>query len=105
MKTNTRIHDTNEPIVSHACWANNVAAVTRMCLTMPRHDPEVYKHFKQWWYKVLKNEIVPFMGDVKVDHIAWFNKLSASKQNEVKDYYIEDKASSQTIKTINKHDI
>lgn len=73
--------------VYHSCWLNNVSALNRLCFNYPKPDPTVLKQFEKWFDPIFRDEIQPLIIAAVINKDAWFNRLTAGKQNEVKDYY------------------
>ena len=78
-----------EPVIYHACWKNNLSALMRMLLQMPRPDEVVLKEFELWFDKVFEREFKPVLYNFNYCHKAWFNHLCKKKQVEVAPYYPE----------------
>lgn len=79
-------NDTTPVRIYHPCWANNIAALTRMCMQIPKPDPMILLEFKAWWKKEFES-IKQLIKECQPDHIAWFNHLTKKKQQEVAQFY------------------
>jgi hypothetical protein len=93
------------PLIYHACWRNNIAALNRMAWQTPKPAKDCLKDFKKWLDQVFVEEIEPLLSDISFDANAWFNHLTATKQDEVKDFFLENKysLSSQEMKEACKY--
>jgi len=81
------IDDIEPPKIYHACWSNNISSLSRMAIAMPTYDPKILNEFKNWFEVVLQNEIIPALdNNLIICEKAWFNHLTAKKQNEIKEF-------------------
>lgn len=91
------VEDINAAKIYHPCWNNNIAAICRMCMQVPYPEKNKLEEFKRWFDKIKVMEIEPIIENTVIDHIAWFNHLTADKQNEVKRFYMDTEDGTQII--------
>lgn len=64
-----------------------MSACARMAWAVPKPDRQWLDKFRKWFTLEQVPKIREMLQKLKIDHKAWYNRLTASKQNEVMIYF------------------